>query len=67
MPKSSSAMKATKKYDDKAYNKYLVIVPKGQRDIIRAHAKAQGESLSGYTAKAVLQRMEREVKEVNPL
>jgi hypothetical protein len=60
MPKSPASIKATKKYDDKTYNKYLVIVPKGQKDIIRAHAEEQGESLSGYTAKAVMQRIERE-------
>lgn len=31
-----------------AYDRINLIVPKGQRDIIKAHAKSRGESVNGY-------------------
>ena len=46
---------ARDKYDRIAFN-----VPKGERDRIRAAAEAAGESLNGYIAQAVRDRMQNE-------
>lgn len=52
-----SQLKATKKYQDKAYFSTLVRFPKGLEAEIRT---AAGESLNGYIVRAVLEKMERD-------
>ncbi len=37
-----------------------LIVNKGQKDIIRAHAEAQGESLNAFINRAISETMERD-------
>ena len=49
-----------KKYEDKAYDKFLIRVPKGRKAVIQAHAETQGESLNAYVCGAVDARMKRE-------
>ena len=38
--------KATQKYISKAYDQFSIRVPKGKREIYKAHAEAQGKSLN---------------------
>lgn len=38
-------------------------VPKGRKDIIRAHAEAQGESVNAFINRAISEVMERAKKE----
>ena len=58
MTKTSKAkMAANARYDDKAYDKYLVRIPKGQKSTVQAAAEQEGESINGYTNKALLARM----------
>ncbi len=35
-------------------------MPKGQKDIIKAHAEAQGESLNAFINRAISETMERD-------
>ncbi|MCC8121708.1 MAG: hypothetical protein LIO42_06980 [Oscillospiraceae bacterium] len=35
-------------------------VPKGRKDIIKAHAQAQGESVNGFINRAIDNQMERD-------
>lgn len=49
-----------KKYEDKAYDKVLLRLPKGQREEIKAHAEAQGESVNGFVGRAITETMERD-------
>lgn len=35
-------------------------MPKGQKEIIKAHAEAQGESLNGFINRAISETMERD-------
>ena len=44
---------ASNKYNAKAYDRIALQVKKGQRDIIRKHAEAQGLSLNGYINKLI--------------
>ena len=46
MGKTSTASK--NKYNEKAYDRIALLVNKGQREIIKAHAEAQGKSLNAY-------------------
>ncbi len=46
----------------KAYDRINLTVPKGQKDLIQAHAEAQGESTNGFINRAISETMERDVK-----
>lgn len=45
MTKTSSAVK--RRYNEKAYDRLAITVPKGQKQAIEAHAKSKGESVNG--------------------
>ena len=60
MPASKANQKAVAKYMKANYDDIKVRVPKGERDIIKAHAEKAGESVNGYIKKAVDERIERE-------
>ena len=46
----------------KAYDRINLTVPKGQKDLIQAHAEAQGESTKGFINRAISETMERDGK-----
>ncbi len=56
--KASAASK--NKYNAKAYDRINFVVPKGQKDIIKAAAEAAGQSTNAYIVQAVRERMERD-------
>lgn len=58
MAKTSAAVK--NRYNAKAYDRIALVVPKGQKDIIKAHAESQGESLNGFIQRAIAEAMARE-------
>lgn len=58
MGKTSAAVK--NRYNDKAYDRINLIVKKGQKDILKAHAAARGESLNGFIARAIKEAVERD-------
>lgn len=43
-----SQKEATARYNKKTYDRINIIVKKGQRDIIKAYASAQGKSLNRF-------------------
>lgn len=55
MGKTSTASK--NRYNEKAYDQLRVIVKKGQKEIIKAHAEAQGLSLNAYINKLIAEDM----------
>ncbi|MDL2318541.1 antitoxin [Eubacteriales bacterium OttesenSCG-928-A19] len=55
MGKTSSKVKD--RYNLKAYDSFLVRVPKGQKATIEEAAKKEGESINGFAKKAFLARM----------
>jgi uncharacterized protein (DUF1778 family) len=55
-----ASTKAQNKYIAKTYDRINFVVPKGRKDDIKAAADTAGESLNGYIAKAVDERMTRE-------
>ena len=60
MPVSKSQQKAVHKYVKANYDRIELTVPKGQKDIIKAHAEAQGESVNGFINRAIDEAMERD-------
>ena len=44
----------------KAYDRINLTVTKGQKDLIQAHAEAQGESTNGFINRAISETMERD-------
>lgn len=55
-----NSYESIKKYQDKAYDKILVRIPKGQKDTIQAHAQAQGESVNSFIGRAISETIERD-------
>lgn len=60
MAVSKAQIKATAKYEAKAYDKTLIRLPKGRLDEIRAHIEPAGESLNGFIGRVILEAMERD-------
>ena len=57
---SESQRKAVAKYNAKSYDEIKVRVSKGNKDIIKAHAENNGESLNGFVNRAIDETMERD-------
>lgn len=55
-----TSYKSIKKYEDKTYDKILLRMPKGQKDIIKAHAENNGESVNGFINRAIDNQMEQD-------
>ena len=51
---------AKNKYNAKAYDSLRIVVKKGRKDIIKAHAEQQGESINGFVNRAIDEAMERD-------
>ena len=49
-------------YIAKSYDRVNLTLPKGQKDIIRAHAESRGESVNAFIQRAIAEAMERDNK-----
>ncbi len=65
MPVSKAQQRAVNKYVKDKYDRILLTMPKGQKEIIQAHAEAQGESVNGFINRAVDETMERDGGKTN--
>lgn len=55
--------RANAKYLSETVEDIRIRVPKGKKDIIKAHATEQGESLNGFVNRAIDEAMERDDKQ----
>lgn len=60
MPISKAQQRATAKYVKSAYDRIEIKVPKGEKEIIQAHAEKQGESVNGFINRAISETIERD-------
>ena len=60
MAVSKAQQRAVNKYMSENYDRINLTVSKGQKDVIRAHAEAQGESVNGFVNRAISETMERD-------
>lgn len=56
MGKTSSEVK--RRYNNKAYDQIQVLVRKGEKDIIKAHAEKCGESVNAFINRAIKTMMD---------
>lgn len=55
-----TSYQSIKQYEDKAYDKVLIRMPKGRKSEIQVHAKGRGESTNAFINRAVAETMDRE-------
>ena len=60
MPVSKAQQKAVSKYMKENYDELKVRIPKGQKETIKAHAEAQGESLNAFINRAISQAIQKD-------
>lgn len=65
MAYSDAQKEATARYNKKAYDRINIIVPKGQRQIIKDFAASQGKSLNRFICEAIEHQM-RLAQEIQP-
>ena len=59
-PISKAQQKAVHKYVKNNYDRVSLMLYKGQKDIVKAHAERQGETLNSFINRAIAETMERE-------
>lgn len=59
-PASKAQQRAVNKYMKKNYDRVNLVMPKGRKAAIRAHAEKNGESLNGFINRAIDEAMERD-------
>ena len=47
MPASKAQIKATNKYNAANYDSLRIVIPKGQKQAVEAHAQGKGQSVNG--------------------
>ena len=60
-PASKAQQKAVNKYMKSNYDRVNLVMPKGKKDVIQAHAAQQGESVNAYINRAIDEAMQRDV------
>ena len=53
MPMSQAHIKASRKYNEKAYDRIELKVNKGKKADLQDHAAGRGESLNGFVNRAI--------------
>lgn len=60
-----NSYESIKRYEDKAYDKILVRLPKGRKAEIKAHADIGNESVNGFIARAIDQTIAQDGTEAS--
>ena len=55
-----ASTKAQNKYIAKAYDRINLTLPKGQKETIKSHSEARGESVNAFINRAITETMERD-------
>ena len=59
-PASKAQQKAVNKYMKSNYDRVNLVMPKGKKDVIQAHAAQQGEAVNAYINRAIDEAMQRD-------
>ena len=59
MAVTKAQMEATKRFEDKKYDKVLLRMSKGKKDEIKAYAEEQGYSLNSFINEAIDEKMKK--------
>lgn len=60
MTVSKAQQKATNSYISRNYDRINLTVPKGQKEVIKAHSEARGESVNAFVNRAIQETIERD-------
>lgn len=60
MAVSKAQQKAVAKYMKNNYDELKIRVQKGRKDIIKAHAEKNGESVNGFVNRAISETIQRD-------
>lgn len=60
MPASKAQQKAQNKWIANNYDRINLTVPKGDKEVLQAHAQAQGESLNKFINRAINEQIKRD-------
>ena len=60
MPTSKAQQKATNKWIAKAYDRINLTIPKGEKEVVQAHAATHGESVNGFIGRAIKETIARD-------
>ncbi len=63
MPVSKAQQKAVHKYVKANYDRQELVLPKGKKDAVKAHAEKMGESVNAFVNRAIDETMERDKPE----
>jgi len=58
---SDAQKRAVAKYNAANYDRVELRLDKGQKDVVKAHAEARGESLNAFVNRAISETMERDI------
>lgn len=61
---SDAQKRAVAKYNAANYDRVELRLDKGQKDVVKAHAEARGESLNAFVNRAISETMERDSNEL---
>ena len=62
MPQTKAQLEASRKYQKEKLEEIKFRVPKGNKERIQNHAKANGESTNAFIYRAINETIEREAK-----
>jgi len=62
-PASKARVDANRRYNEKAYDRIELKVPKGRKAELQEHAQQHGESLNGFVNRAIDHEVERDQAE----
>ena len=62
MTVSKAQQKAVNKYIAEKLDRVNLTMPKGQKEIVKAHADTHGESLNAFINRAIREAMERDTQ-----
>ena len=57
---TAARRRANEKYNAKTYEEIKVRVHKGQKEVIKAHAEKNGESVNGFVNRAINETIQRD-------
>lgn len=57
MAQSKAHIRASNRYNAKAYDRVSLMLPKGKRETVREYAESKGLSLNGYINKLIIDDM----------
>ena len=60
---SKAQQRSVNKYVKENYDRINVTLPKGKKEIIKAHAESMGESVNGFISHAIDNQIERDKSE----